>query len=161
MEAWVGRRFPPLPRNASSKTSTSDRPPSAETLATSNRRGSSPARSSRAKTRAPRAPRDAVAARAWPVGTEVRVVTAGDAVAPGEPQEKLRAAGLMTSEVTKHGEPVHVLIHEAEEWGADSIFVGNRNVHGLRHLLRGSVACAVAARAQCSVEVVRPARSEA
>jgi nucleotide-binding universal stress UspA family protein len=101
---------------------------------------------------------DAVAARAWPAGSEVRVVTAGDATAPGEPQEKLRAAGLMTSEVTKHGEPVHVLLHEAEEWDADSIFVGTRNVHGLRHLLRGSVASAVAARAQCSVEVVRPAK---
>ena len=104
---------------------------------------------------------DAVASRAWPAGSEVRVVTVGDGVAPGEPQEKLRAAGLMTSEVTKHGEPVHVLIHEAEEWGADSIFVGTRNVHGVRHLLGGSVASAVAAGAQCSVEVVRPARSAA
>ena len=99
---------------------------------------------------------DAVASRAWSVGTEVRVVTAGDAGAPGQQQEKLHAAGLKVSEVIKHGEPAHVLIHEAEEWGADSIFVGTRNVHGLRHLLRGSVASAVAAQAQCSVEVVRP-----
>lgn len=104
---------------------------------------------------------DAVASRAWPVGSEVRVVTAGDGVTLDEQHEKLRAAGLKTSEVIKHGEPVQVLVHEAEEWGADSIFLGTRNVHGLRHLLRGSVASAVAARAQCSVEVVRPARNAA
>ena len=104
---------------------------------------------------------DAVASRTWPAGSEVRVVTAGDAITFGEQQEKLRAAGLKTSEVIKHGEPVHVLIQEAEEWGADSIFVGTRNVHGLRHLLGGSVALAVAAQAQCSVEVVRPARNAA
>lgn len=104
---------------------------------------------------------DAVASRAWPEKSEVHVVTAGDGVALGEQREKLRAAGLKNSEVIKHGDPVHVLIHEADEWGADSIFVGTRNLHGLRHLLRGSVASAVAARAQCSVEVVRPARRAA
>ena len=105
---------------------------------------------------------DAVASRAWPEGSAVRVVTAGDdGIKLREQQEKLRAAGLMVSEVVKHGDPVHVLVHEAEEWGADCIFVGTRNLHGLRHLLRGSVASAVAARAQCSVEVVRPARRAA
>lgn len=104
---------------------------------------------------------DAVTLRTWPAGSEVRVVTAGDAVGLGERQEKLRSAGLMTSEIIKHGDPAHVLIHEAEEWGADSIFVGTRNLHGLRHLLRGSVASAVAAGAQCSVEVVRPIRTAA
>ena len=104
---------------------------------------------------------DAVALRAWPAESEVRIVTAGDAVALGERKEKLRSAGLIASETIKHGDPAHVLIHEAEEWGADSIFVGTRNLHGLRHLLRGSVASAVAAGAQCSVEVVRPVRNAA
>ena len=104
---------------------------------------------------------DAVVSRTWPAGSEVRVVTAGDAAAVGERQEKLRSAGVMTSETIKHGDPAYVLIHEAEEWGADSIFVGTRNQHGLQHLLRGSVASAVAAGAQCSVEVVRPIRNEA
>jgi nucleotide-binding universal stress UspA family protein len=98
---------------------------------------------------------DAVAARAWPTGSEVRVVTAGHEVAFAEQQEKLRAAGLVDSEVIRQGDPAHVLIHEAEEWAADAIFVGTRNLHGLQHLLRGSVASAVAAEAQCSVEVVR------
>lgn len=104
---------------------------------------------------------DAVAARTWPVGTEVRLVAAGEAVRLDEQQQKLHAAGLKVSEVIEHGEPVQVLVHEAEEWGADSIFVGTRNVHGLQHLLRGSVASAIAARAQCSVEVVRRARDAA
>jgi nucleotide-binding universal stress UspA family protein len=98
---------------------------------------------------------DAVASRAWPAGSEVRVVTAGDAVAQEEQQEKLRAAGLITSEAIRDGDPTYVLIHEAEEWGADSIFVGTKNLHGLKHLLQGSVASAVAAHAQCAVEVVR------
>lgn len=104
---------------------------------------------------------DAVASRSWPEGSEVRVVTAGDTEVHGEQQERLRAAGLVASEVIKHGDPVHVLLHEAEEWNADSIFVGTRNLHGLRHLLRGSVASAVAAGAQCSVEVVRTAKRAA
>ena len=100
----------------------------------------------------------AVAARAWPEGSEARLVNAGAALkteAQSLAVEKLRAAGLSISEAERPGDPAHVLIVEAEEWGADSIFVGTRDVHGFRHLLHGSVSSAVAARAQCSVEVVR------
>jgi nucleotide-binding universal stress UspA family protein len=107
---------------------------------------------------------DAVAARAWPQGSEARVITAGDALRPGMhgvQAEKLRAAGLTTSQANREGDPAHVLIKEAEEWSADSIFVGTRDVHGFRHLLHGSVSSAVAARAQCSVEVVRAKRGAA
>jgi nucleotide-binding universal stress UspA family protein len=107
---------------------------------------------------------DAVAARAWPQGSEARLITAGDALRTethGVQAEKLRAAGLTTSQANREGDPAHVLIKEAEEWGADSIFVGTRDVHGFRHLLRGSVSSAVAARAQCSVEVVRAKRGAA
>jgi nucleotide-binding universal stress UspA family protein len=107
---------------------------------------------------------DAVASRAWPEGSEVRIITALAQVRPethGVQAEKLRAAGLTVSEVTREGDPAHVLIKEAEEWGADSIFVGTRDVHGFQHLLHGSVSSAVAARAQCSVEVARQTRSAA
>jgi nucleotide-binding universal stress UspA family protein len=104
---------------------------------------------------------DAVAARAWPEGSEARVITGRDAETHGVATERLRAAGLTSSEVTGEGDPAHVLITEAEEWGADSIFVGTRDVHGFRHLLRGSVSLAVAARSQCSVEVVRATRTAA
>ena len=107
---------------------------------------------------------DAVASRAWPEGSEARLIIARGALKPeaqGVAAERLRAAGLTVSEVSREGNPAHVLIKEAEEWGADSIFVGTRDVHGFRHLLHGSVSSAVAARAQCSVEVVRAARGTA
>lgn len=107
---------------------------------------------------------DTVASRAWPEGSEARVITARDALKPetqGVAAEKLRAAGLTVSEVSREGDPAHVLIKEAEEWDADSIFVGTRDVHGFRHLLHGSVSSAVAARAQCSVEVARATKGAA
>ncbi|MBD0325150.1 MAG: universal stress protein [Pyrinomonadaceae bacterium] len=107
---------------------------------------------------------EAVTARSWPKGSEARIIIAHDALKP-EAQavaaEKLRASGLTTSEVSRDGDPAHVLIREAEEWSADSIFVGTRDVHGFQHLLHGSISSAVAARAQCSVEVVRPPRDAA
>src|SRR5262245_62901588 len=56
--------------------------------------------------------------RAWPQGSEVRVITAGDALRPemyGVQTEKMRAAGLRTSEVIREGDPAHALIREAEE----------------------------------------------
>jgi nucleotide-binding universal stress UspA family protein len=102
---------------------------------------------------------EAVALRAWPEGSKARVVVAGGALKPeaqGVAAERLRAAGLTADEVGREGGPADVLIHEAEEWGADAIFLGTRDVHGFQHLLHGSVSSTVAARAQCSVEVVRP-----
>ena len=107
---------------------------------------------------------EAVASRAWPEGSEARVVVARGALKPeaqGVATERLRAAGLTADEVGREGDPAHVLIHEAEEWGADSIFLGTRDLHGFQHLLHGSVSSAVAARAQCSVEVVRTSRGAA
>lgn len=107
---------------------------------------------------------DSVAARWWPEGSEVRVITVREASRPEERRirlEKLRAAGLIPSEFSRDGEPAHVLVQEAGEWGADSIFVGTRNLHGFQHLLQGSVSSAVAAHARCSVEVVRAAKAAA
>jgi nucleotide-binding universal stress UspA family protein len=69
---------------------------------------------------------------------------------------RLRAKGLDTTVVLKKGNPKHALVEEAESWGADSIFVGARGARGIDRLLMGSVSAAVAARAHCSVEVVRP-----
>jgi nucleotide-binding universal stress UspA family protein len=102
---------------------------------------------------------DAVESRAWPEGSEVRIVTAFDTQAPvstDAPMEKLRAAGLLASGVTREGDPTHILINEAKTWDADSIFVGTKDIHGFQPFLHGSVSAAVAARATCSVEVVRP-----
>lgn len=70
--------------------------------------------------------------------------------------QKLRAAGLTTELLIEAGNPKQVLVGEAERWHADSIFVGaNRYGSRVERFLLGSVSAAIAARAACSVEVVR------
>jgi len=100
---------------------------------------------------------NAVTLRSWPPGTEARSISVEKVPSKsiGVAEERLRAAGLIASVVSHAGDPATVLVQEAESWGADAIFVGTRNVHGFQHLLHGSVSAAVAARAHCSVEVVR------
>jgi nucleotide-binding universal stress UspA family protein len=123
---------------------------------------------------------EAVAARKWPAGSEARIVNATWAapqissrsmVGPiakwvleqkarikkmiDEATGKLSAAGLKTDAVVKDGEPKSLLIAEAESWGADCIFVGAGGMGRIERFLLGSVSSAVAARAHCSVEVVR------
>ena len=101
---------------------------------------------------------DAVAARTWPKGSEARVITSHPAWKTDRQRmasERLGAAGLSVTDVFSKGEPAKALINEAERWPADSIFVGTRDLHGFQHFLHGSVSSAVAARAHCSVEVVR------
>jgi nucleotide-binding universal stress UspA family protein len=114
----------------------------------------------------------AVAARAWPAGSEVLLVTATTpgslfGVAPEEPLKRavemhqtagamLREAGLTVTSVIKEGEAKGILIAEAESWRADSIFVGSRGLDSaLKRFFLGSVSTAVVANATCSVEVVR------
>jgi nucleotide-binding universal stress UspA family protein len=127
---------------------------------------------------------DVVSRREWPKQTEVHVVTVVDTVIPvADPSEpsklkwievddandwyrvrqvfepsadKLRAGGLHTSLIIKRGDPKDKLIEEADSWGADCIFVGAKGMRGIERILLGSVSAAVAARARCSVEVVRP-----
>jgi nucleotide-binding universal stress UspA family protein len=69
--------------------------------------------------------------------------------------EKLRKAGLTAVITLRKGNPKIVLVKEAKEWGADSIFLGAKGMRGIDRLLLGSVSAAVAARAHCSVEIVR------
>ena len=107
---------------------------------------------------------NAVASRSWPDRTEVRVITAREALTPSQHlflTDGLRRAGLAPYEINMDGDPADVLVKEANEWDADAIFVGTRDLHGFRHLLQGSVSCAVAAHARCTVEVVRAARAAA
>ncbi|MFN0105360.1 MAG: universal stress protein [Bryobacteraceae bacterium] len=49
----------------------------------------------------------------------------------------------------------NVILHDAKDWGADWIFVGSHGRHGAERFLMGSVSEAIAAQAECSVEVVR------
>jgi nucleotide-binding universal stress UspA family protein len=60
------------------------------------------------------------------------------------------------SSVVVTGDPKQVLVRHAEEFGADCIFTGATGFSNpIERFLVGSVSAAVAARAHCSVEVVR------
>ncbi len=126
-----------------------------------------------------------VAARLWPLKSEVRVIAVDDPLTPtfiGQlvpPLMKtiedsnradrewlkkllencaylLRPAEVKVSTEIRQGEPKSVLVDAAEEWGADSIFVGSTGFSNrFERFVLGSVSAAVAARAHCSVEVVR------
>jgi nucleotide-binding universal stress UspA family protein len=130
----------------------------------------------------------AVEERRWPSGSVVRLVSALDAylatavvfhderirqwVVEGEAgtagswvnrmasaaEKELIAAGLAAEAVVKRGDPKSVLLAEAEAWGADCIFVGAQGLNAVDRLILGSVSSAVAARAHCTVEVVRAGR---
>lgn len=127
---------------------------------------------------------DEVYRRKWPRGTEVRLLAVVDTVmafAPDTSQpsilkwievedennwdqvrqifepsaSKLSSAGLDAAVMIRRGNPTDEIIEEAESWAADCIFLGPKGVRGIDRLLLGSVSSAVAARAHCSVEVVR------
>ena len=74
-----------------------------------------------------------------------------------EPElQKLNDVGLIATLSIEAGNPKQVLVEAAANWHADSIFVGaNRFGSRIESFLLGSVSAAVAARAHCSVEVVR------
>lgn len=132
-----------------------------------------------------RAAVSAVAGRHWRAGGEARLVTATGLIAPSSITrfvppvarmveevnlteehwisnlaassiEQLSLAGLKASHHIRPGNPKHILVEEAQGWGADCIFVG-ANAYGSRfeRALIGSTSAAVAARTHCSVEVVR------
>jgi nucleotide-binding universal stress UspA family protein len=70
--------------------------------------------------------------------------------------ELLRAGGTGVTCAVKEGDPKRELCKAAEEWGADCIFVGSAGFSNrFARFVLGSVSAAVAARAHCSVEVVR------
>ena len=125
----------------------------------------------------------AVIARTWPQSTEVRVATVIDprlesslAWSPDFARQwvrdhdrgvdegvcrrmeawsaKLAETGLQAETAILAGDPKHELLKAAEAWEADAIFVGARGLeHGGRAL--GTTAGSVAARAHCTVEIVR------
>lgn len=128
---------------------------------------------------------NAVAARMWSSGSEVRVVVAYDSIVdvgislmPPDIDEFIEAermqaeefaaeavkdlrAGLAARDVTvsyvvEPGDPKSVLVAQAEEFGADCIFTGASGFsNNLERWILGSVSAAIAARAECSVEVSR------
>lgn len=121
-----------------------------------------------------------VAARYWPWGSEVRVVNAAWTIPPvaevelagrviawiaeenarvrklvAKAADKLLEAGLRVSKVVREQEPKSLLCAEAESMQADCIFVGAQGLGRLERVLTGSVSAGVAARAHCSVEIIR------
>ena len=131
----------------------------------------------------------AFAARKWPENTEVMFLTIDDPLESGvigrippiahmieEANEEDRlwsegmlndAAGMLKArdvriiKKIKHGDPRKDLPRIAEEWGADCIFVGSTGFSNrFERFVLGSVSAAVAARAHCSVEVVRAQSNE-
>ena len=77
-------------------------------------------------------------------------------IAAKELREGLGSRELTVSSVVHTGDPKQVLVKHAEEFGADCIFTGATGFSSrLERVILGSVSAAVAARAHCSVEVVR------
>ena len=70
--------------------------------------------------------------------------------------EEFKTSSLKVSTQILEGDPRRDLAKAAEEWGADCIFVGSVGFNSrFERLVLGSISGAVAARAHCSVEVVR------
>ena len=68
---------------------------------------------------------------------------------------RLRESGLASDIVFVRGRAAHALVARADSWDAECIFVGARGVSLLDRVLLGSVSASVAARAHCSVEIIR------
>ncbi len=71
------------------------------------------------------------------------------------PAQILKSAGLNVSEVIRWGDAANKILGEADEWQADSIFVGARGLGRFKRFLLGSVSSTVAAKANCTVEIIR------
>jgi nucleotide-binding universal stress UspA family protein len=91
------------------------------------------------------------------VRTEERTQAEQFAIAAAkELREGLGNRNITVSSVVHTGDPKQVLVKHAEEFGADCIFTGATGFSSrLERVILGSVSSAIAARAQCSVEVVR------
>jgi len=73
-----------------------------------------------------------------------------------ELREGLGSRNITVSSMVHTGDPKHVLVTHAEEFGADCVFTGATGFSSrLERVILGSISAAVAARAHCSVEVVR------
>ncbi|QQS42962.1 MAG: universal stress protein [Acidobacteriota bacterium] len=128
---------------------------------------------------------DAVAKRHWEVPCEIHLVTACEELVPtavgrfippivdwvkeeakteretirklaDEAFKTLEGAGCGVTLEVRNGNPKQVVIEEAARVGADCVFIGaNSSAVKLGRFLIGSTSAAVAARADCPVEVVR------
>jgi nucleotide-binding universal stress UspA family protein len=126
---------------------------------------------------------DEVARRPWPKGTIIRVLSVAQAMPLGvvglpatyfqdltnSISNSARAAvDRATAKLIKQcgesidvygkvvsGSPKHIIVEEAERWGADLIVIGADDHGAIGHLLTNSVSQWVSTHANCSVELVR------
>lgn len=123
-----------------------------------------------------------VAGRPWPDGSEIRIVSVVEPLAPaadpwyaaGAVAERVReddtkrsaeavsaareiiaSAGLKTETAVLEGSPKRQIVENSKAWGAHLVVVGSHGRRGLTRYLLGSVSEAVAMHAHCSVEVIR------
>lgn len=131
-----------------------------------------------------------VASRDWPPGSEVRIIAVTDPLTPTligslipplgriveesneedrqwltkllrKSSEAFKNSSLRVSTEIADGDPRRVLVEKAEASRADCIFVGSVGFNNrFERFVLGSVSAAVAARAHCSVEVVRRPKSD-
>jgi nucleotide-binding universal stress UspA family protein len=111
----------------------------------------------------------AVAARAWPAGSEAALVMGKNgprgatrdsevSLVLEQMAERLRAVGLKVSIAIRNGQAQDVLLKEAHSFSADCIFIdshGHQLADGVDRLALNKVAQALILGAHCSVEVVR------
>jgi nucleotide-binding universal stress UspA family protein len=114
--------------------------------------------------------------REWQHGTALRIVAVDDGLSaikadgPIVPEKYSRAgmstttsrithlanvSGLNVSAAIRKGDPYHVLLNEAREWNADCIVVGSSNIHKPQGVFSWTVSTELAAKAECSIEIVR------
>ncbi len=116
---------------------------------------------------------EAVAARPWPAGSRIEVLTAIEATQPwvlGEVAQEvtararklvdaaatqLQSRGLAAEGAVSEGDPKTVILDHAAAMGADLIVVGAHGMSAVEQFLLGSVSKAVLRFAPCSVAIVR------
>jgi nucleotide-binding universal stress UspA family protein len=113
------------------------------------------------------------AARPWPAGSTVHVITVIEPIygwnvpdledalrQAGEhtveqAADYFRQAGFETTTAVLAGDPKTAIVNEAADEAADFVVVGAHSANGVLQFLLGGVARAVARMAPCSVEIVR------
>jgi nucleotide-binding universal stress UspA family protein len=123
-----------------------------------------------------------VAARPWPDGSEFRIVSVVEPIAPaadpwyaaGAIAERVReddtkrseealsaareiieGAGIKIETAVLEGSPKRRIVEDSKAWGADLVVVGSHGRRGLTRALLFIVSEAIAMHAHCSVEVIR------
>jgi len=124
-----------------------------------------------------------VAGRPWPKGSKLKLISVPEFIlakdAPYLGAREIEELGVASTEDAKQcivkakeilsglalqittkipeyqGRPYEVILHEAEEWGADLIVLGSHGRSGFDRFVMGSVSEVVALHAKCSVEIIR------